>query len=90
VLFAQAADQQSVIERECGGCHTKIVGGHGFAPPLQIREQLGTYMGCFPQNTHFSTACYQAALKKNGSALVARFEHIELGKSSCKNPPKKT
>jgi transposase len=32
---------------------------------------------------------YEAALQRNGSALVARLEHIELGKSPFKSAPKK-
>lgn len=39
--------------------------------------------------TVYREEIYEAALKKNGSALVARFDHIEVGKSPFKNPAKK-
>jgi transposase len=39
--------------------------------------------------TVYREEIYEAALRKTGSALVARFDHIEVGKSPFKNPTKK-
>ena len=40
-------------------------------------------------NLVYREETYEAALKKNRSPLVARLEHIEIGKSPFKNPAKK-
>jgi len=48
---------------------------------------------CWQDRTVYREEIYEAALRKNGSPLVALFDRVELGKSPFKNPaknPKKT
>lgn len=44
---------------------------------------------CWRDRSIYREEIYEAALRKTGSALVARFDHIEVGKSPFKNPTKK-
>jgi transposase len=45
---------------------------------------------CWQTRTPYKEEIYEAALKKNGSSLLALFDRIELGKSPVKNPIRKT
>ncbi len=45
---------------------------------------------CWQERTAYREELYEAALRKNGSPLVALFDRVELGKSPWKNPAKKT
>jgi len=45
---------------------------------------------CWSTRTPYKEETYEAALKNNGSPLVALFDHIEIGKSPMKNPAKKS
>jgi transposase len=45
---------------------------------------------CWQNRTPYQDHIYEAALKKNGSQLVALFDRVQLGKSPWKNPVKKT
>ena len=44
---------------------------------------------CWQNRTPYREATYEAALKKNGSPIVALFNRVELGKSPWKNPVNK-
>ena len=44
---------------------------------------------CWQDRTAYQEERYEAALRKNGSPLVARFDRIEVGKFPFKNPAKK-
>ena len=45
---------------------------------------------CWQSRTRYQEQIYEAALKKNGSPLVALLNQIEVGKSPVKTMPKKT
>jgi transposase len=45
---------------------------------------------CWQSHTAYQEPTYEAALRKNGSPLVALFDRVELGKSPFKNPAKKS
>ena len=45
---------------------------------------------CWQNHTAYREQTYEAALKKNGSPLVALFARVERGKSPFKNPVKKS
>jgi transposase len=45
---------------------------------------------CWQSRTAYREEIYEAALRKNGSPLVALFDRVELGKSLFKNPVKKS
>jgi transposase len=45
---------------------------------------------CWQDRKPYEEKIYEAALRKNGSPLVALFDRVELGKSPFKNPVKKS
>lgn len=45
---------------------------------------------CWQDRRPYDERIYEAALQKNGSQLLALFDHVELGKSPFKNPMKKS
>jgi transposase len=45
---------------------------------------------CWQDRSVYREEAYEAALRKNGSPLVALFDRVELGKSPWKNPAKKS
>jgi len=45
---------------------------------------------CWQDRTPYREETYEAALRKNGSPLVALFDRVELGRSPFKNPAKKS
>ena len=45
---------------------------------------------CWQDRTLYREERYEAALKKNGSPLIALLDKVELGKSPWKNPVKKS
>jgi hypothetical protein len=45
---------------------------------------------CWQDRRPYDEARYEAALRRAGSPVVALFDRVDLGKSPCKHPAKKS
>lgn len=65
-------------------------GGHHTAVRSLAYKWQQIIWKCWQSRTVYREEIYEAALKKNGSPLVALLDQIEVGKSPVKTMPKKT
>jgi hypothetical protein len=82
ILFSRWAAAYYLQQRE-GDCNH-----HTAVRALAYKWQRIIWR-CWQQNEVYDEARYDAALRRNGSTLVTRFDQIELGKNPVKTLTKK-
>jgi len=83
VLWSRWAAAYYLQQRTKGSSH------HTAVRALAFKWQWVIWR-CWQDRRPYDERIYEAALKQNGSPLVALFDRVELGKSPFKNPMKKS